>query len=140
LLGGALAFLALWRLFDGWRLGRLSPPLALRAVYSRLYRQARQGREAPLTGLTPGEVAGRLSQRLDGLLPPEQAARLRQAQPFQRIAGLYSQVMYSLHPVSPAGRQQAVQAWQLARWAFWQARLAALRRLFSDLFHRPHHR
>ncbi len=140
LLGGALAFLALWRLFDVWRLGRLAPPLALRAVYSRLYRQARQGSDAPLTGLTPDEVAARLSQRLDSLLPPEQAARLRQDQPFQRIAGLYGQVMYSPQPASPAGRQQAVQAWRLARWAFGLGRLAALRRAFNVLFHRPDRR
>lgn len=140
LLGGTVAFLALWWLFDSWRLGRLAPRLTLSAVYSRLYRQARQGREAPLTGLTPAEVAGRLSQRLDSLLPPEQAARLRQEQPFQSIAGLYSQAIYSPHPVSPAGRKQAVLAWRLARWAFWQARLAALRRSFSALFHRPDRR
>lgn len=140
LLGGALAFLVLWQLSDSWRLGRLAPRLALRAVYSRLYHQARQGREAPLTGLTPTEVAGGLSQRLDNLLSPEQAARLRQDQPFQRIAGLYSQAMYSPHPASPAGRQQVVQAWRLARWASWQARLATLRCSFSALFHRPDHR
>ncbi len=137
LLGGTLACLALWVLLDPWRIGRLAPSLALRAVYNRLYRQARRGREAPLTGLTPSEVAGRLSQRLDGLLPPGQAERLRQVKPFQHIAGLYSQAMYSQHPASFAARQQAVQAWRLARRAFWQASLATLRRSFSALFHRP---
>ena len=129
-LGLAAVVWLVWMVGETWWLGRLPTRLAMVQIYRRLYRSGKRLQVATHPGDTPDEFGQALSLRVEEILPGRRAVagQERPSQAVQRLAGLYSWLIYSQATPDEALKRQAVQDWRLIRrrlWLAWWVRLAA---------------
>jgi transglutaminase-like putative cysteine protease len=115
----AVVFVVLW----GWMLlrrRRQSGVAALGSFYGRLRRSGRRLGAPDWPGLTPGEVAQSIGVQADLAQPGRWSGRLAPAgEEARRLAGLYSQAIYSSHAPEAGMVDEARNIWSRLRWRLW---------------------
>lgn len=113
-----------WPLADLWRLRRLEPAAAVRALYRRLQRRGRRLAVPVRATDTPYEFAALFADRVAALAQDGYSGQLLApaAREAQRLADLYVQVNYSARMPDVADRTQAIRTWLRLHWRLWLGR------------------
>jgi transglutaminase-like putative cysteine protease len=128
---------ALWYMFELWRLRRMPSQLMLDHVYQRLQDQGGRLAVGQQSGDTPFEFAARLSSSIDRLISRGKFSPLLHPAigEIERLVRLYALVFYSPRHISPGEHLQAVHTWMRLRWRLKAARLSMPIR--PDSLHHP---
>jgi len=119
-----------WSFGDRWKLGRMTPQITVRKIYQRLYRRGHRLSVSLKPGNTPNEFADALGKMVS---ERSRGSRFQKslspaAAEISHITYLYTQSVYSHHPVSESDQAQVIHGWQRLRWKLWLVRYMKRRR------------
>ncbi len=106
-----------WTLSESRRLRRMSPTLAVRAIYQRLYTQGVRLRVPLREGDTPYEIATALLQHVAPMLRADVNARV--AREVSWLIAVYVRASFSTHQTHADEQRQAIACWRWLRWRLW---------------------
>jgi hypothetical protein len=120
-----IAAVALWYIFELWRLRRMPPQLMLTHVYQRLKDQGERLAVGQQSGDTPFEFAARLCSSINHLISRGKFPSVLHPaiDDIERLVRFYALVFYSPRQISSVEHLQAVRAWMRLRWRLKAARL-----------------
>ena len=113
----ALGSLLVWNFSESWRLVKLPAGAAIRQVYHQIHQYAHRLADRPLTGATPAEISRSLVDQIERLQAETQwVAYFENARSdLEGITAIYSQHIYSPHPVNRQSQQNTIHAWSALR-------------------------